>query len=515
MQQRIQRFWSANWKMIVFCIAAAFVWGFAAHGYTMVNFQLSHDSLDGLYAAGRENAHKIELGRVLAPAYRWFFRGMFAMPWLTGILAFVWIGLGVWMIASALDLSSRVQIVLLAGLMTANLTVTSLAGTFVHDLDQDMFAMMTACLAVLMWQKRPRGWLIWGALAAAVCLGLYQSFISVSIGLIMIIALMQLLRGEKVWTVVRRGLEGAAMLAIGGVLFWLLTKGVLAMTGIEMADRNNSLSVMEKLRLSSLPRLVKGLYRNWWEYYMAMPTSWLTPRLIRLVNAALMLFAGLAVNLVTVFRKDLSLGQKGLVILIALLLPLGLNVCYILTSGFMHHLMQYAFVLFYLLCLLLANRLCERGTLCRAGGFVRWCCCAAALVILWSGVQTANTYHFKKETSSLATNARMTGVYADMLDAGYRPGETPLVVDGAVPIGNPEGFEEAERVWGGDFQNAVTADRKSIRAYFQYVLGDAAAFCTDEQWDAVLSTPEAQTMPCYPDEGYITMVDDVMVVNLS
>lgn len=515
MQQRIQRFWIENRQLLIFCILAAFVWGFAAHGYTMVNFQLSHDSLDGLYAAGRENVHKMELGRVLAPAYRWLFRGMFAMPWLTGILAFLWLGLGVWMMISALDLSSRVQIFLIAGLMTANLTVTSLAGTFVHDLDQDMFAMMMACLAVLMWQKRPRCWMIWGAAASAVCLGLYQSFISVSIGLIMIIALMQLLSGEKVWQVIRRATEGAAMLAAGGMLFWLMTQGILKWTGIEIANRNNSLSVMEKLRFSALPRLVKGLYRNWWEYYMAMPASWLTPKAIKLANAGLILFVGLTVNGLTLLRKDLSFLHKGLVILIALLLPLGLNVCYILTSGFMHHLMQYAFMLFYLLCLLLANHLCRRGTLRRLDGIVRWGCCVLAAVILWNGVQTANTYHFKKETASLATNARMTGVYADMLDAGYLPGKTPLVVDGQVPISNPEGFEEAQRVWGGDFQNSITTDRKSIRAYFQYVLGDDAAFCEDAQWDAVLSTPEAQTMPCYPQEGYITFVEDVLVVNLS
>lgn len=515
MQEKILRFWITQKKILILCLVAVFLWGLAAHGYTMVNFQLSHDSLDGLYAAGRENAHKIELGRVLAPAYRYLFRGMFAMPWLTGLMAFLWIGLGVWMMVSVLEIQSRFQIILVSGIMTVNLTVTALAGTFIHDLDQDMFAMMMACLSALLWQKRPRGWLVWGSLASAVCLGLYQSFISVTIALVMMVLLMQLLRGEKISVAVRRGMEGAAMVLAGSALFFLMTKGITFATGVPLASRNNSLSALGNFRLSAVPRLLIGLYQNWWEYFSAMPNTWLVPQAAPLINAVLFLFAAAVLIAGTLVRKDLSLMQKALIIAIALLLPLGMNVCYLLTSGFIHHLMQYAFVLFYVLCLLLAAHLCEGKIKEHWGQLTQRACCALLVLILWSGVQTANVYHFKKTSSTLATNARMTNVYGDMLNAGYIPGETPLVIDGKLPIDIPDGFEEVARIWAGSTHYTITDDRKSLRAYFEYVLGDKAAFCPDNQWDELVADPFVQSMPCYPYDGYIDFADDVMIVNLS
>lgn len=516
MQEKWMRLWTENKKTLLICMAAVMILGLAAHGYTMLNFQLSHDSLDGLYAAGRENAHKIELGRVLAPAYRYLFRGQFAMPWLTGLLAFVWIGLAAWMTMKVLEVRSVFQMVLICGLMTANLTITALCGTFIHDFDQNMFCMMMACLAVLVWKYRPRGWMLWGAIGSAICLGIYQAFISVAIGLIMIVMIMRLLNGEKWTAVVWDGILGAVMVGIGGVLFFVLLKGVLAMTDIPIAQRNNSLYMLKLLGLDDIPGLVKGIYRNFWDYFRNMPNTWLAPKAAALINCVLFGFAGLALTVGTLIRKQLSLMSRLLVMGIAALLPLGLNVCYLLTSGFVHHLMQYAFILIYILCLLLAREICqklkERIPACR---FVQAACSALVLLIVWSGVQTANTYHFQKTSTVMATRTHMTGVYHDMLEEGYIPGETPLVVVGEVPIAIPAGFEETTKIWPGWYPNAITSDHKSIRSYFSFVFGDRAAFCTEEEWAHVTNDLYVQDMPCYPNDGYVDYLDEVMVVKLS
>ena len=515
MQEKLRTFWASQKKILVFCLIAAILWGLFAHGYTMFHFQLSHDSLDGLYAAGRENAHKIELGRVLAPAYRYLFRGMLTMPWMIGLLGFFWIGLGVWLMADVLGIQSRFQLGLICGLMTVNLTITALSGTFMHDLDQNTFAMMLACFAVFVWHRRPRGWLMYGMLACAVCLGIYQAFISVAIGLIMHVLLMQLLRGEKAWPVLRRGLEGAVMVVLGGALFLLLVKGITQSTGVPLANRGNSLSAMENLTLASIPGLLKGMYRNWWEYLLDMPNTWMEPHTAGMINRALIVFAGAVLVPLTILRRDLGWVEKAFILLISLLFPLGWNVCYLLTSGFVHHLMQYAFMLFYVLCLQLATHLSERGVWPKLYRPVQYVCFLLVALILWSGVQTANAYHFKKNSTVLATDARMTAVYSDMLAAGYVPGETPLVVKGEVPIDTPDGFEETNKIWPGNYPNAITGDIKSIRSYFRFVLGDDAVFLPDEQWYAAMEDLYVQSMPVYPDEGYIDYLDDVMIVNLS
>ena len=48
MKDKMLKLWTDHRKILLLCVAAVFVWGLAAHGYTMLNFQLSHVSLDGL-----------------------------------------------------------------------------------------------------------------------------------------------------------------------------------------------------------------------------------------------------------------------------------------------------------------------------------------------------------------------------------------------------------------------------------------------------------------------------------
>lgn len=510
MKDKMIKLWMDHKKILLLCVAAVFAWGLAAHGYAMLNFQLSHDSLDGLYAAGRENAHKIELGRVLVPAYRTLFRGQFAMPWLTGLVALLWIALGAWMMVTALEIRSKWQIVLISGILTVNLSITALAGTFIHDWDQNMFGMMMACLAVLMWKKRLRGWFLVGMVASSICLGIYQAFISVAIGLIMILCMLRLIRGEKWLTVVWHAIQGALMVALGGVIFLGMVKAITAYSGVPLVERNNSLTMLKYLGLREIPGLVKGLYENFWDYFMQMPNTWLVPKAAGLINKAVMGVSAVLLTVNLLIRKRLPFMNVAGVLLIALLLPMGLNACYLLTSGFVHHLMQYAFVLLYILYLLLGAELHERHKVY----YPQIICGALTAMILWSGVQTANTYHFQKTSSVMATNTRMINVYHDMLEEGYVPGQTPLAIIGETAVTIPEGFEQTAQIWPGWYPNAITSDQKSIRSYFSFVLGDAAVFCTGAEYTAVTKDLYVQNMPCYPYEGYVDWLDEVMVVKL-
>ena len=85
---------------------ATFLWGLAAHGYALLNFTISHDSLNEFwvfhstgYYSGSVAQWKIALGRFLTPVYQLLFRGETVAPWYSGMLALVWIALAVWVTA--------------------------------------------------------------------------------------------------------------------------------------------------------------------------------------------------------------------------------------------------------------------------------------------------------------------------------------------------------------------------------------------------------------------------------
>lgn len=506
MEQKIKRFWEENKKLLVLCLVAVFVWGLAAHAYAFLNFQLSHDSLDGLYAHSGENDHKIELGRVFAPAYRFLFHGSFTAPWLTGFQALAWIALAVFLTAMVLDVRSKGGVALLAGLMTVNLTVTALAATFLHDLDVNMFGLLLSCLAAFLWKKKVPGWPVLGGLAVGFAIGLYQSYVSVTIVLVMMSLMMDLLDGEKPGKAIARGAGAAAMVLVGAVVYFAGVKLIPALAKITLAERPNSVTQLGNLQLDRVPALIAQAYANWLDFFFNPHTAWLSTGVMRFINLALLaLAAGLLVWLMA--RKTVSVLSKVLVLLLAALLPLMMNVCYLLTSGGVHDLMKYAFMLVFVLVVLLAGRVSFRP--------VRWLCTALVCVLLWGGVVTANTVYLKKTAVWNATYAGMTNVVYDMLYYGYEPSETPVFISGRIPFADMPGFEQFSDVMGLVHNNAVTQDEKSIKAYFRYVLGDDIQFCSKEEQEEIMATEDFEWMPCWPEEGYITIINDVMVVRLN
>ena len=513
MSERMKHFWQDHRRVVVICLLATLAWGMAAHAYQFLNFQYSHDSLDGLYAIGQNNIHKIELGRVLAPAYRAVVRGSFAVPWMQGVLGLLWITLGAFVIADLFDIRKTWLLVLLCGILAVNQTVIAQSATYLDELDQNMFGMFTACLGAWFWAKKPKGWFLWGVIALTVSLGMYQSYISVAIGLVMIALLLRLMQGEKASAALRDGVLAAVMVIVSGVLFLLCAKAITSATEIPLAQRNNSLAALGTFSLANLPALIADLYQDFWKSFIEQPNTWLTPGASTALNWAVVILVGIML-VRALLRRDLGIGQKILIALIAVLLPLGLNICHVLTSGGVSHtLMKYACVLMYVLCLLLASQWEKAEP--KPGRFARRLSAVIACVLLFSFVQTANTAYFKKTSVDRATYSRMTNVMYDMIYYGYIPGETPLVVEGSIPLGPFPGYEAVGGLVGMGFENAVGWDHVAKKHYFSYVLGDNANFLPDDEWAAILEDELVQSMPCYPEPGYIEMIDDVLVVKLS
>ncbi|MBR3872816.1 MAG: glucosyltransferase domain-containing protein [Clostridia bacterium] len=508
MENALKRFWEANRRVIVICLIATFVWGLAAHGYHFLNFQLNHDCIDGIYAAGLDsnNDHKIELGRVFVPAYRYLTRGMMTLPWMLGFLGLVWTGLAVFCVAALFEIRSPWLLILLSGVMTTNLAVTSQAATYLNDYDANMFALMISCFAALAWRKKLPGWVVLGAAAVGLGIGLYQSYVSVTIALVMIVMILRLLDGEKMHKVLLDGIKAAGMTILGAGVYYAGLKTIPTVTGIPLVERSNSISQLANMKIDEIPMMVRGAYFDWLDFFTVPDSAWLSPQVMQVVNVALLVLTTLLL-IAACFSKKVDVKAKGLAVILFALLPLGMNVCYVLTSGTVHDLMKYAFVLIFVLALMLTVRVNFKP--------VRWLCGALVFMTVWSGTQTANTIYLKKTAVWNATYAHMTNVVYDMLYYGYVPGETEVFISGQIPFGDMPGFENVEGVVGVDHNNAITRDQKSIRSYFQYVFGDKMVFATEEQQEAIMATEDFEYMSRWPDEGYITIVDDVMVVKLN
>ena len=226
-----------NQKMIFLCLIATVVWGLLTHSYIFLHSSFSHDSLNEFNADVFGNDWRIQLGRIFVPAYRFVIRGSVTLPWLIGVLSLLYIGLAVFLTVKLFNIHSTVLTVLISGVFTANITIIATAATYIHDLDCNMLSLVLAVLSVYLWKKYDKGFL-YGMIPLCLAIGLYQSYISVAITLIILYLVMQLFDGEQFGIVFKQGIKSVGMIIGAGVLYFIAMKTVCYVTDIPIITGN-------------------------------------------------------------------------------------------------------------------------------------------------------------------------------------------------------------------------------------------------------------------------------------
>ncbi len=509
----------SNRKTIVLCLISTFIWGLVAHAYIFLHSSFSHDSLNEFNADVFGNKWKIRLGRVFVPAYHTLTRGDLALPWLVGLLSLLYVGLAVFLVIKIFAVKSKFITVLVSGIFIANLAFTATAATYITDLDCNMLGMLFSVLAVYLWKKYKWGFLF-GIVPVCLSLGIYQSFISVTITLVLIELILQLLNCEKFSTVLIKGFKGIGMLFGGGISYFVSVKIVCHITKIPLMSQGyNSVDSFLFMSPSALFSSAINSYKETAKTFLRA-TSTYSIRTITVISLALIVVAG-AVVLCRLLNKSISVPSKILTLVLIAVMPWGMNVARILSGGMSHDLMHYAVWLTYMFALLIGiwgikwfanlNQTIKYGQLGITAGLV--------VVILWGNVQLSNAAYLKKDFEDKAGLSLFTRVLYKIENFdGYVSGETPVVFIGQ-PYDNIsliDGFEDSYRITGSVYSFVLGAgSRTYYRSYFENILTNPIKIADSKIWYPMLEDKRTEEMPSYPDEGCIKMIDGVMVVRLG
>lgn len=514
-KQRLER--SKAW--LITALAATFLWGLPAHGYAFFDNNVSHDSLREFHAEILGNDIKLTFGRFVTPIYRDLLGSDVTLPWFTGVLALLWIGLAVFLVVRMLKVESKPAVVLIAGIFATNISVSATAATYLHDLDSYMFAMLCAVGAAWLWNRHPKGWLA-GTVLITVSLGIYQSYIFTAVALVMIACILDLMNGGDFRGVMLRGMKAVGMLLLGGILYFLLMKGFLRLSGATLSEGEyNSLDRMTLLNPSIIGSMIAGAYADWfcrlWNAYSSYPAV--------LIKGATAVFFAIDIVALAVFLLGTNHGwkEKLLCVVLTALLPLGMNMIYVLTMNSVHDLMVYPTWLFYLLTMLLAMWLREhwKDAAIPVGRLQRLLCMFLIGMVLYGNVRFSNGMYVKKNLEFDANLSLMTRVVGRMeAFEGYAPGQTPVVFVGLPKILNRviPGFKDYWNVTGMTGSSTIyTTESNRIQAYFDYILSVPIQLADGETSRQILSQDEVQNMPCYPTEGFMRYFGDTLVIKLG
>lgn len=508
-------------KQLSLSLAATFLWGLFAHGFAFSNNNVTHDSLREFHSEILGNEIKMGSGRVLTPIYRDLFGTDVTLPWFMGLLALLWIGLAVFLIVRLFRVESPALVCLIAGVCATNLAVSSTIATYIHDLDSYMFSMLCAVLSAHIWRSHSKGWLL-GAVFAAISLGIYQSFFFVAVTLVMMVCILDLLQERSFRVVFTGGLKAIGMFLLGGGLYFLMMKVLLAAAGLKLVGGEyNSLDKALSLTPDTLVPQILSAYRDFFTRLIASYSAY--PSILVKAGTMLLLAGILIVVTAGLCNRNVHIPEKLLCILLVLLLPLGMNLIHVMTVGNNHDLMTYPIWMTYVLALILADWIWKQET---AAGKPDWLmagqrmvCMALVFLLVYGNVRFANGMYIKKELEHEAYTSLMTRVVARMESMeDYMPGETEVVfadmpenlndvMPGFKDYWNVTGMTEPDMIYVGA--------RDRFQAYFDYMMGLPILLAEDALWNGAPELEAVQEMPVYPAQGSMQMIEGVLYVKLG
>lgn len=503
----LRRVKAFDWPRLKLCFAATALCMLLAHGFAWFNLFPSHDGTILFFDA---DVVMLQLGRwVQLPYYR-FLRGKISMPWLTGMFSVLWTALSVYLVSDLLKLRRKATMAFAAVLGTA-ISITLLNATYNDKSDPFTCAMFLAFLGVYAVRCCRRPWLGVVLCGGCLCLsmGLYQGYIEFAIGLFLLCLLRDCLTRDLPWAdYLRRGFISVAALLLGGVLYAVSMKAVLAYKHLELIDSYNGLQQMGRsgptVWLSRLPGAYKQVFTTLLGYDV-----W-NNRGMRLATALCLLLALACLVLALRCKPRRVLAQTAILLV---LLPLGLNVVFLLSEQAPTLLMLYPVYLVYALVLLLT----ETDTAPRSAA---WLACVLCAFLTLENVIYANGAYTYRKLVYENTRGQVYTIMAKVQDLpGYVEGETPVVFSGDFTDSNftyhndlLRQYEEGDTGLSG---SAITYDG-TIKWWFANIMGSGARVVnTQAELDAWAENPAVQAMPSYPASGCIAMVDGAAVVKLS
>lgn len=495
-----------------------FIIGLVAHGYCFLNLLISHDSLNDFYVS--DQWERAGFGRIFYSIYISLTRGRIVLPWLIGVLTLCWIAVAVYLIAKLFDLKKCGLVFLISGICVTNPTVYTLAATYIHDLDADMFAMMLSVAAVYCWHlasqktemKTKSMWLLIGAVSLSVSLGIYQSFIALSITLVIFCCLKALLEQKEFKVVLTNGCFAIGMMTVAAVLYIIELKVFEVLTGVSTMN-SATYNGVGNVAAAFSGNVISNVLDTYMSFIGAFK-NFITTSYPEMISVVLLgVTACIIVVIALLGLKEMDWKCRGLFAVLSALLPFAMNITYFLSGGMAHVLTQYAVWMLYLLAVVLVCWYEKENHPLQIKKAVYVLLVCGLFFTVTENIQTANTVYVKKDLEYQATLSYMTRVADHMEEQeGYIPGETPVLIIGQDVIGiSKPGFERYGVLTGVSGTGAVTY-QDTYKDYFKYVLARPVSLGYD---DELKNSEEVLDMPVFPEKGSVQMIDEMLVVKLA
>lgn len=496
-------------KRIQKCFFSAVFWGLLSYLYCFMNNLNNYDNIactPGGYGTGMQSGRWFLslLGECVKDVW-----GNYNLPFFNGLLSILFMGISACMVIEILEIKNEWFCALLGGITVVFPPIAS-GMLFSFTVHYYTLAILLSVAGVWCVKQRKIVLYILGGLLFACSLGIYQAYFPFAASLLILTLIKMCLDETYSWKqVLLASFKFLSALLIGYILYRILLQICLVVYD-QSLNSYQGINEMGNIDLRQLPHMVIQTYKDLLKLPLRDYMSITATRVLQ--HGVFWIYIICFVSAILFFMRKNVLKSIALVVLVALF-PIAVNSIIIMVpNGNVYTLMAMALVaVFYLPLVFVDNITVTREKLTKlltiptvAVLFIctlnyTWLNNGNYRALYYSNKQLENYY------STLYTRIKST--------ENYRQDQRILFIGSKITDNTyKNNWNSTPFRYGGNEARLNTYSRaSSIINYLGYSY-HAIAFNSDEykKYES-----EIQTMSCYPDDGSIRVVDDVVLVRLE
>ena len=494
-----------QWKI---CFISAVVIGLITHLYKITNWLPNWDSLVFRYDA----QNMLSMGRWFLPVASGI-SSFYDLPWLTGLMAILFHALGAVAIVEIFEVKKAVTACLIGATVVSFPTVTSV---MMYNYVADAYALsfLFAVLAALFLTKEKPKYLI-SVILIALSVGIYQAYITVTIMLLLCFLIIKALSKDTkikelfifVGKFLLTGVLGMVLYYVALTLLLKLTKTTL----LDYQGFGDAASLSGINIYASLYTIKESFFGYFFDFSNGINAFSIINIVIVLTSAIL--------YLAHIIKNKIGLLKSLIIAAFVAFLPVGASVLSFLNSSIdYHNLMKMGFLIFYLLFILIYEKIDFEKINFQA--IKSWSVLVISAVLIFNYIIIANVSYHKLNMSYEKSIGSLNRI-ADRIEQTDGANEC----DSVLVLGALDNSEAYSSNLPPDMTG--TTDGFIIRADDEIVgqsvlcsalndyCGKEYKFLSGEEKQELLDKIDENNLSNWPDKNSIQIISNVIIIKLG
>lgn len=484
--------------------------GMFAHLFMLTNKLPNHDDIESIFSKGLT----VEIGRWGLDVIKYIFPS-YSMPWFNGIVMIVLIALSACFVVKILNLDSKVKQCLIGAIMVTYASVIcTLAYTFTANAYGVAILLSVLCVYFAIKPKKTSN-VILSVLCLILSLSIYQAYISLTATLFIIVLIKDCLnKNKKAKEVLLKGLRFFGILIIGVFLYLASVVIINYATGTSLTQYQGASEIGDISVFSVLQGIVSA--------YLTIPR--LVLRNYYGISAGIILKIGHVISFIVIaiisiilLKKIFKLSKKKslLFIILVILLPLCMNLMYLISSKVeIHSLMIYGNIFWLILPLVLIEELPKT----KFSNCVNNIIIITLVIMTYKYITYANESYFQLKLSYENTQSFYTTLVTRIESIPGFDKDTKIAFlgfyGGELLYHNSNSFPNMDS-FTGILSNYEMITAYSKENFIKNYIGVDFNYATEEEINNLKTKNEVQEMELYPYDNSIKKIDDIIVVKFS